>query len=120
RQKTTVLQNTIGHFGTLWGIKMGKISQSFCRFMSISPFFHKVSIPPTPPSGTCWDIRGFLHKIAGIFDAFSPRKSPAQCPPKKRQKCQILSESVRFMSPPSPCHPVTLSCYHAPLSQLNP
>ncbi len=68
RQKKAIGHNTMGHSGTFRDVKMAKISRSFRTIASISPFFHNVPAPPTPPPGTFGDILGHrpvLHPRRG-------------------------------------------------------
>jgi len=90
RQKTVIWPNTIGHCGTFWDIKMGKISQSLCDTASISPFFHNVVVPPTPGGGTFSDIFGhphILHGRRGIFNSTKKENEPRINADKRRWKC---------------------------------
>ena len=73
-RKSTNFHSAIGHFRTFSDIKMGRISQSFGVFASISPLFHNVALPPTPPSRTFSDIFGHLPILHADCRTISPVK----------------------------------------------
>ena len=110
-QTKDIGQNSMGHCGTFWDIKMGKISQAFRVFLSKSPFFHNVRRPPPPGGGTFWDILGYrplaqqANRAAEQDNSQSGQPSGLQRSSFHRAHHHPFTPSPPHLVTPSSCQP---------------